>query len=75
MKVHELIEWLKTQPQEAVVEVVKHESGRSHYDQGGNARTETFSLESKTPLFEVTEAWSYKGTEYPATLLLGVYQG
>lgn len=75
MKVHELIEWLKTQNQEAVVEVVKHETGSSYYEHGGSARPEAFSLEAKTPLFEATEAWSYKGQEYPATLLLGVHNG
>lgn len=36
MTVAELIEWLKTQPQEAVVTCISHTSGSGYYDQGGN---------------------------------------
>lgn len=37
MTVAEFIEWLKTQDQEATVQVVRHTSGSGYYDQGGNA--------------------------------------
>lgn len=42
MIVSELIEWLKTQDQEAIVEVLHHSSGTGYYDQGGNVTTEEF---------------------------------
>lgn len=33
--VAEMIEWLKTMPQDAKVEVLRHTSGSGYYDQGG----------------------------------------
>lgn len=45
MSVSELVEWLKTQDQGAVVEVVIHTSGRSYYEQGGTAKAVEFKTE------------------------------
>ena len=42
MIVAEFIEWLQTQDQEAVVEVLYHTSGTGYYDQGGNVTTQDF---------------------------------
>ena len=43
MKVKELVQWLAAfEDQEADVEVVCHSSGRSYYDQGGNATASPF---------------------------------
>ena len=44
MTVAEMIEWLKTQDQEAIVQVVRHESGRGYYDQGGNTSIVDFDI-------------------------------
>lgn len=43
MTVAELIEWLKTQPQEAVVTCIGHTSGSGYYDQGGNIEVIDFN--------------------------------
>ena len=40
--VSDLIRWLQTQDQGALVEVVQHTSGRGYYDQGGNATEVAF---------------------------------
>lgn len=37
MTVAQFIEWLKTQDQEAIVQVVLHSSKGSYYEQGGTA--------------------------------------
>lgn len=42
MNVAEMIEWLKTQPQDARVEVLSHSRGSGYYDQGGWCTTEVF---------------------------------
>ena len=42
MIVVEFIEWLKTQDQGAIVEVLHHTSGTGYYDHGGNVTTEEF---------------------------------
>jgi hypothetical protein len=42
MKVSEFIEWLKTQDQDAIVEIVVHKTGKGYYDQGGTAGTSDF---------------------------------
>ena len=77
MKVSELIEWLKSQDQDAIVEVVVHTSGRGYYDQGGNATTERFKP-------EYSEYTDYRGNPFigperpyynTAELLLGVHDG
>lgn len=43
MIVSELIEWLKTQPQDAIVEVLQHTSSNSPYMQGGECQTVDFT--------------------------------
>ena len=45
MNVAEMIEWLKTQDQGAIVQVIYHTSGTSYYDQGGNVSVDDFTLE------------------------------
>lgn len=42
MNVAEFREWLLTQDQEAIVEVLVHSSSTGYYDQGGNVSTEEF---------------------------------
>lgn len=43
MKIRELIQWLATvEDQDAEVEVVRHSSGKTYYDQGGNAKEVAF---------------------------------
>jgi hypothetical protein len=74
VKVHELIEWLKTQNQEADVQVVTHTKGRGYEDQGGWANETDFTGEE----IEYISGFTYlEGTPeekvYPATLLLGRY--
>lgn len=43
MKVSDMIEWLKTMPQDAVVQVLDHHSGNGYYDQGGHCYLEYFT--------------------------------
>ena len=45
MTVSQLIEWLKTQDQDATVEVVQHKSEGGYYQQGGTVRIVQFSPE------------------------------
>jgi hypothetical protein len=45
MTVREFIEWLKTQDQDAVVNVVRHESRGGYYEQGGRATQAPFTPE------------------------------
>ncbi len=78
MIVSELIEWLKGQDQGAIVEVVEHKSGHTHYDQGGNASTVDFDptqhidyTDWRTNQFVKSDAPHYQ----TRTLLLGVMNG
>ena len=43
--VADLIEFLKTQDQDAILQIVEHTCGTSYYDQGGNASEENFDPE------------------------------
>lgn len=47
MIVSELIEWLKTMPQDAVVQVLEHHSGTGYYDQGGSCYITDFTTDCK----------------------------
>jgi len=71
-----LIEWLKTQDQDAVVCVVFHETGYGYYNQGGTAKTVAFDP-SKHSTYD--SQWVDKLTDnvkiHPAELLIGVYEG
>ncbi len=75
MIVSEFIEWLKTMPQDAVVEVLDHHSGSGYYDQGGNCYIEQFTPELEYPAGEDYcygkhfELSTYKGVK---TLQIGV---
>lgn len=60
MKVKDFIEWLKTQDQEAIVEIVYHEHGTGYCDQGGNATTQEFDpTKGYYPSQGVAEHWDY----------------
>ena len=43
MTVAEMIEFLKTMPQDATVQVLQHVSGHGYYDQGGWCYTTDFN--------------------------------
>ncbi len=45
MIVSELIEWLKTMPQDAVVQVLEHHGVHDYYLQGGTCRVVEFTVE------------------------------
>lgn len=79
MKVSEMIEWLKTQDQEATVQVVKHSyKGCDCYEQGGTATTEDFKGEStyEGPTMVYGDLWEfYEDSKGNKTLLLGVHNG
>lgn len=78
MKVRDFIEWLKTQEQDAIVEVVVHKSGKGYYDQGGTAGTSVFDPEKHVEICDlrgnsqITPDKSYYNT---VTILLGEYNG
>ncbi len=55
MNVREMIEWLKTQPQDAVVEVVCTEAGRGRIEM--SSTTETFKP-------ELSEFYDWSGNKY-----------
>jgi len=77
MTVAKLIEWLKTQNQDAVVHVVFHEAGYGYDVQGGTARTVVFDPSCHS------EHYDYSDPVFPengivsrtSKLLLGVYEG
>lgn len=62
MIVSELIDWLKTIPQDAKVEVIHHtNSGCGYYEQGGTATTVDFTTELMYD-FECTDGSVYGKT-------------
>ena len=66
MIVSEFIEWLETQDQEAIVEVLVHSSGSGYYDQGGNVSVEQFDT-SKDLYKDFGKHWEYtdfRGNQY-----------
>lgn len=78
MTVVELIEWLKTQDQGAIVEVVVHTVGNNYYQQGGSATTAPFDPDKHV------EYTDFRGNQFmrpgdswynQRILLLGVYGG
>lgn len=82
--VAQMIEWLKTQDQSAIIEVVMHSSGSGYYDQGGNASTKKFDPTLEV-MYEVQDFAMYppldpdpngynswRGKKF---LLLGMYNG
>lgn len=81
MIVSEFIDWLKTQDQGAVVEILYHTSGTGYYDQGGTVSVKEFDPPEEgysCPMhFEYTD---YRGNQFvkedapwynKRTLLLG----
>ena len=77
MKVHEFIEWLKTQDQEATIEVVEHTTGRGWYDQGGNALVVEFDPARHADYTDMRGNQFAVGKPYQdaRTLLLGMKDG
>ena len=79
MKVSEMIEWLKTQDQDATVTVVKHnQCGCGYYEQGGTATTVDFDSKMyyDGPNYPYGVTWQfYEDSKGNKTLLLGVYNG
>lgn len=57
MNVSEMIEWLKTQPQDAIVEVLCHDDNGGYYTQGGTCSTIEFTIEvvNYNCCFELTD--------------------
>lgn len=45
--VAQMIEWLKTQPQDAVIEILSHSKGSGYYDQGGWCTAKQFDPTEK----------------------------
>jgi len=76
MTVAEMVEWLQTQDQSAIVQVIFHEAGYGYDNQGGTARTVVFDP-SKHSTYD--SQWVDQLTDnvkiYPAELRLGVYEG
>lgn len=70
MIVSEFIEWLKTQPQDAVVTCVEHTDSHNYYMQGGECSREYFSIDSESPTFDITDI-VYEG-ERIHELLIGI---
>lgn len=74
MRVDEFIEWLKTMPQDATVQMLYHTSGSTYYDQGGNISVEDFKSESASPENNYSQHWElYKYKEGNRTLLIGTF--
>ena len=76
--VEQLIEFLKTQDQKAIVQIIEHSSGTGYYDQGGSASEEDIDLEKHISYTD------FKGNSFvkpedsffnKAYLLLGTYRG
>lgn len=55
--VAEMIEWLKTQPQEATIEMLSHSKGSDYYDQGGWCTQKPFDPTKKP-------SWCHEDTQY-----------
>ena len=72
MDVKAFIEWLQTMPQDAVVQVIHHESGTTYYDQGGNIEIRDFTPAPANNENKFTEYFElYLDKDGNATLLLG----
>lgn len=54
--VKQMIEFLQTQPQDAVIEILSHSQGRGYYDQGGWCTQKPFDPTKKP-------SWSH--SDYP----------
>ena len=74
MIVSQLIEWLKTQDQDARVNVIHHSSGKGYYDQGGNVSVVDFIPEIHSEYTDMRGNQFAKGKPYEndRTLLLGI---
>lgn len=80
--VAQLIEWLRTQDQDAIVQVVDHTlSGADYCEQGGTARVVDFVPNKEEGLFEYTD---FRGNKFVSRdeahfekryLLLGIHNG
>lgn len=59
MKVSEFIEWLKTQPQDADVVTIWHNSGYDVYSQGGDAHEVLFKPDEASKENNYNCHWDY----------------
>lgn len=55
--VKQMIEFLQTQPQDAVIEILSHSKGSGYYDQGGWCTTKPFDPTDKP-------SWCHEDTQY-----------
>lgn len=65
MNVGEMIEWLKTMPQDAKVETLEHFNGSGYYDQGGNCNVVDFTHEVDY------KQWKDEGDNSPVEYIYG----
>lgn len=71
MTVAEFIEWLKTQPQDAIVTTISHSSGMDYCEQGGRIEVVNFNSEPSAPgkydqTFELDDFTDEGYKKYPA---------
>lgn len=64
MNVAELITWLQTQDQEAIVQVLVHSSGTNHCEQGGTVSVEDFTLAGDWGVPYHYEYTDFRGNQY-----------
>lgn len=64
MIVKDFIEWLKTQDQEATVEVLVHSSGSGYYDQGGNVSVEEFTADEEYGCGKHFDYTDFRGNQF-----------
>jgi len=78
MKVSEFIEFLKTQDQDATVQIVKHSNtGCGIYEQGGTASVVDFdpTYDWGGETYQYGATWQLDTWQDQKTLLLGVHNG
>lgn len=67
MNVAELIEWLHTMPQDAVVQVLSHEDDGGYYMQGGSCFVEPFNTDISY------QQWKDVGDTSPIEYIYGTH--
>lgn len=64
MNVAELITWLQTQDQEAIVQVLVHSSGTGYYDQGGNVMVQDFTPDGEWGVYDHYEYTDFRDNQF-----------
>jgi hypothetical protein len=67
MIVSELIEWLKTMPQDAKVKTLEHYGNSGYYQQGGTCNVTDFTTEVEH------QQWKDEGDESPVEYIYGAH--